>query len=123
MVSSVLSRLIISNDNRDRWPPRLSKIRRDGTLASSTRASGNVRVVVSPPDKSLTGQIVERMVGRCELCELMLPTADCRLHTAFQAGETSVIEQAFQRIFGAPPEVVVRAPGRVNLIGEHTDYN
>lgn len=29
----------------------------------------------------------------------------------------------FERQFGAPPSVVVRAPGRVNLIGEHTDYN
>ncbi len=33
------------------------------------------------------------------------------------------ITQAFQRRFGAPPAFIVRAPGRVNLIGEHTDYN
>ncbi len=29
----------------------------------------------------------------------------------------------FTAAFGAPPTLVVRAPGRVNLIGEHTDYN
>ncbi|HEV2473173.1 MAG TPA: galactokinase family protein, partial [Chthonomonadales bacterium] len=29
----------------------------------------------------------------------------------------------FRELFGSPPEVVTRAPGRVNLIGEHTDYN
>ena len=29
----------------------------------------------------------------------------------------------FESAFGAKPTHVVRAPGRVNLIGEHTDYN
>jgi len=29
----------------------------------------------------------------------------------------------FLRVFGRPPTVVSRAPGRVNLLGEHTDYN
>jgi galactokinase len=33
------------------------------------------------------------------------------------------IEDHFREAFQAEPEVVVRAPGRVNLIGEHTDYN
>jgi galactokinase len=33
-----------------------------------------------------------------------------------------VIEE-FERRVGGPPTFVVRAPGRVNLIGEHTDYN
>jgi len=31
--------------------------------------------------------------------------------------------EEFRSRFGGPPEVVARAPGRVNLIGEHTDYN
>jgi galactokinase len=33
------------------------------------------------------------------------------------------IEQDFRARFGAAPTAVVRSPGRVNLIGEHTDYN
>ncbi|HOC17596.1 MAG TPA: galactokinase [Vicinamibacterales bacterium] len=29
----------------------------------------------------------------------------------------------FEALFGRPPELEASAPGRVNLIGEHTDYN
>lgn len=32
-------------------------------------------------------------------------------------------ESAFRQIFGYPSRRLFRAPGRVNLIGEHTDYN
>ena len=35
----------------------------------------------------------------------------------------SRVTEEFTRRFGARPTLVVRAPGRVNLIGEHTDYN
>ena len=31
--------------------------------------------------------------------------------------------QAYKEWLGEDPEVVASAPGRVNLIGEHTDYN
>lgn len=31
--------------------------------------------------------------------------------------------EAFQRRFGTDPVLVARAPGRVNLLGEHVDYN
>jgi galactokinase len=35
----------------------------------------------------------------------------------------AAISELFENRFGSAPEVVVRAPGRVNIIGEHTDYN
>ena len=33
------------------------------------------------------------------------------------------ITQSFESRFSASPAFIVRAPGRVNIIGEHTDYN
>ena len=32
-------------------------------------------------------------------------------------------KRLFNEKYGGAPQVVVAAPGRVNLIGEHTDYN
>ena len=37
--------------------------------------------------------------------------------------EKKDIQQHFVQKFGRQPKWIVRAPGRVNLIGEHTDYN
>ena len=36
---------------------------------------------------------------------------------------TSHVSAEFQRHYARPPRWIVAAPGRVNLIGEHTDYN
>ncbi|GAA2168884.1 MULTISPECIES: galactokinase [Glycomyces] len=47
-----------------------------------------------------------------------MPTPD--LH-AVELAETAAA--AFREVFGAEPEGLWAAPGRVNLIGEHTDYN
>ncbi|WP_217996725.1 galactokinase [Nocardioides jensenii] len=33
------------------------------------------------------------------------------------------VGKAFEQAYGGTPDLVARAPGRVNLIGEHTDYN
>ena len=33
------------------------------------------------------------------------------------------VNAAYREMYGASPEIIVAAPGRVNLIGEHTDYN
>ncbi len=36
--------------------------------------------------------------------------------------EAKLVRDKFSAMYGSPP-VLVRSPGRVNLIGEHTDYN
>ncbi|WP_306249773.1 galactokinase [Parvularcula sp. IMCC14364] len=33
------------------------------------------------------------------------------------------IQESYERIYGASPVAIQQVPGRVNLIGEHTDYN
>lgn len=42
---------------------------------------------------------------------------------ATAAERVEALVQRFAAQFGRRPEVVVRAPARVNIIGEHTDYN
>ena len=33
------------------------------------------------------------------------------------------LEKEFIKVFGRPPEIIARAPGRIEFIGNHTDYN
>ena len=49
-------------------------------------------------------------------------TADLNA-AATDSGLRARVLNAFRQRFGARPTYVARAPGRVNLIGEHTDYN
>ncbi len=37
--------------------------------------------------------------------------------------DIGLLRERFQQRYGIHPSAIVRAPGRVNLIGEHTDYN
>jgi galactokinase len=40
-----------------------------------------------------------------------------------EAMDTTALKQEFKRVYDAEPCGIAIAPGRVNLIGEHTDYN
>ncbi len=33
------------------------------------------------------------------------------------------VKDTFLRVFNSEPQIVVKSPGRINVIGEHTDYN
>lgn len=52
----------------------------------------------------------------------MMALANPETNQSSERGSASAVARAFQRTFGTPARVY-RAPGRVNLIGEHTDYN
>src|SRR5256714_11801775 len=51
----------------------------------------------------------------------LLPTREGRKATEI-VSSLQQIANAFQKLYGGQPRIY-RAPGRVNLIGEHTDYN
>jgi galactokinase len=40
-----------------------------------------------------------------------------------EAATIERVKRAFAERFGGAPDLIAQAPGRVNLIGEHTDYN
>lgn len=44
-------------------------------------------------------------------------------HSPSLPDQVAAAKRRYTEVFGNPPNWVVAAPGRVNLIGEHTDYN
>jgi galactokinase len=51
-------------------------------------------------------------------------TAGCSTLATFkQLSVKAIVSAAFEQQFHVPATLVVRSPGRINLIGEHTDYN
>lgn len=57
----------------------------------------------------------------CSAGDLPLPLLDRPSTTADAGGDR--VRAGFRSRFGRPPEVVVRAPGRINLIGAHVDHH
>jgi galactokinase len=51
------------------------------------------------------------------------PAQHDRQHPVLRAGVLTTAGEAFRTAFGHPPDILAIAPGRVNLIGDHTDYN
>ena len=51
------------------------------------------------------------------------PPATGDVDAGTREGNADALAQTFHRRHGADPDGVFAAPGRVNLIGEHTDYN
>ncbi len=45
------------------------------------------------------------------------------MSTSVASRPSELAQAAFQTEFGKPPTFLTRAPGRVNVIGEHVDYN
>ncbi len=50
-------------------------------------------------------------------------TASCLVRSTELQDLAKHVSAAFHSRFGKPPRWIASAPGRVNLIGEHTDYN
>src|SRR5258705_12361143 len=49
------------------------------------------------------------------------PTLGCRFMTLNELAND--VAAQFAKAYGRPPRWIAAAPGRVNVIGEHTDYN
>lgn len=54
---------------------------------------------------------------------LYLPTSTYQLNQILKTMDLNALKNEFKALFGYSQDAVFFSPGRVNLIGEHTDYN
>jgi galactokinase len=70
--------------------------------------------------------IVESALG-IDLCSMSSSPSACGVALGFNLADDSerhlLVVREFEHHFGGPPKIWVRAPGRVDWMGSHTDYN
>jgi len=52
-----------------------------------------------------------------------MTTSTSMIDLSHLTSRADAVTKRFRDVYGTNPYGVFRAPGRVNLIGEHTDYN
>jgi galactokinase len=70
---------------------------------------------------------IGRFQGTCISWNVFVYTSDrnatpVMTHETILGDQSSALLERFDKLYGQPP-LLVQAPGRINLIGEHTDYN
>lgn len=51
------------------------------------------------------------------------PAAERKIQHDDDARQATQVGAAFERMFGRPPDAIAAAPGRIEFVGNHTDYN
>src|SRR3954466_1494546 len=95
-----------------------SRIPRRTSMSSSTRPTG-CRTVSSSSPAAKPARASSRRIP----CPTTKPPNCARWRRCLSKADAATVREHFVRIFPREPAVVTSAPGRVNLIGEHTDYN
>jgi N-acetylgalactosamine kinase len=87
----------------------------------SREANKAIKAGGSPPASSASAAVVDRS-GPIPVAEELSEIYGAE-NAASQSSRYDACSAAFKAAYNADPEFFVRAPGRVNLIGEHIDYH